>query len=197
MTTDINILIELLGAMTGLLYVYLEIIQKRFMWVVGAVSAFVYILIFGAKGLYGATLLQVYFLVMSIYGWISWGRENRRTVAEKKSSNSVRKMKGDILFFSFIFSVTSFVVLFLILKSSGKDPMPVPDAMATVLSIVATYWVARRYRENWLLWIAVNGISLYIYISQGLYPTSVLYAIYIAAAVAGYRHWRKFDPIVV
>ncbi len=196
MTTDINILTELLGTLSGLLYVYLEIVQKRFMWVVGALSAFVYILIFGAKGLYGATLLQIYFLVMSIYGWITWGRENKKTEAEQKSSNSVRKINGNTLLSSAIFSVCSFVVLFLILKSSGKDPMPAPDALATVLSIVATYWVARRYRENWLLWIAVNGISLYIYISQGLYPTSVLYAIYIFAAVAGYRHWRKFNTIV-
>ncbi len=162
MTTDFNILIELLGTLSGLLYVYLEVFQKRFMWIVGALSAFVYILIFGAKGLYGATLLQGYFLVMSIYGWITWGRENKKTEAGKMSSNIVRKMRGNILLYSAIFSVISFVVLFHILKSYGNDPMPAPDALATVLSIVATFWVARRYRENWLL-CSQRNITVHLY----------------------------------
>ena len=194
--TEGDILIEISGAVTGLLYVYLEIIQKRSMWIVGALSAIAYIIIFGTKGLYGATLLQCYFLIMSIYGWITWGMESRQE-GDGVSKPGVRKLPLLILTLSLLLSAILYFIISRILIFTGGDPMPRADALATVLSITATFWVARRYRENWLLWIAVNLISLYIYLNQGLYPTSLLYGVYIVAAVAGYIHWRKFRQLVV
>ncbi|MCK9305203.1 MAG: nicotinamide riboside transporter PnuC [Bacteroidales bacterium] len=194
--TESDILIEISGAVTGLLYVYLEIIQKRSMWIVGALSAIAYIIIFGSKGLYGATLLQCYFLIMSVYGWITWGMENKQGGGES-SKQGVRKLSLFVLLLSFLLSAIFYFIISRILILTGEDPMPKADALATVLSITATFWVTRRYRENWLLWIAVNLISLYIYLNQGLYPTSILYAVYTVAAVAGYIHWRKFRQLVV
>jgi len=190
-----TLLLEIFGTLTGLLYVYLEIVQKRSMWIVGGASALTYIIVFVSKGLYAATLLQSYYLVMSIYGWIAWGKENDGRKEKNQPDMVVRKMSPKILLISLISALIVYLVLSRTLIFFTGDPLPKLDSLTAVLSMMATFWVTRRYIENWIIWVAVNGISIYIYATQGLFTTTVLYFAYLAAAVAGYMHWRKFDRI--
>lgn len=69
--------------------------------------------------------------------------------------------------------------------------MPYVDSLIAVLSLLATYWVTGKHAENWIVWIINNAIAIYLYASQGLYPTVLLYTAYLIAALIGYRHWRK------
>lgn len=74
--------------------------------------------------------------------------------------------------------------------------MPATDAAIAALSMLATYWVANRFIENWILWIAANIAAVYMYFTLELYATTALYIIYAVAALAGYVHWRKFPRVL-
>jgi len=185
---DTNTYLEIFGAVTGLMYVYLEIVQKRSMWVVGGISALIYIAVFMDSGLFAATFLQVCFFVMSIYGWIVWGQDNSTEPEEK-----VRKMSRKVLVNSLMLSVAAYAAVTFLLINFSDDPMPYLDSLIAVMSLLATYWVTGRYAENWIVWIINNAVAIFLYASQGLYPTVLLYLAYLIAAFVGYWHWRKIS----
>ncbi len=187
-----DIIIEVFGAVTGLLFVYLEIRQKRSMWLIGGISALIYIAVFLNSGLLAAMGLQVYYLVMSLYGWKKWGGEQ---IDKSDIGQTVSKMKLSVFLVSIIASAATFLFLAYLLAEFSKDPMPRADALIAAISMLATYWVTKKYIENWILWIIANALSLYLYISQGLYATTVLYFVYLVGAVVGYIHWRKFRKL--
>lgn len=185
-----DIFIEIFGAVTGLLYVYLEIKQRRAMWIVGGISALTYTVVFLNSGLIAAMGLQFYYLGMSIYGWEKWG--DKSSVAYDGKLR-VSKLSGRILIFSILSSIVGYLSLAFILEKYSQDPMPKIDALIAILSMLATYWVTKKYIENWFLWILANALSVYLYINQELYATIVLYFVFLIAAVIGYLHWRKFS----
>jgi nicotinamide mononucleotide transporter len=71
------------------------------------------------------------------------------------------------------------------------SPVPYLDAVSTSLSIVATWMLARKILENWLLWIVADLISTGLYIYKGLWPTTVLFLVYTVLAVVGYFQWKR------
>ncbi len=179
-------IVEIVGAIAGLLYVYLEIIQKRSMWIVGGVSALIYVTVFFDSGLFAAAILQVCFLLMSIYGWILWGK-----AGDDENSSKVNRLGGKKFLFSILAAILLYIVVTILLINYSSDPMPYVDSLIAVLSLLATYWVTGKHTENWIIWIINNAIAIYLYASQGLYPTVLLYTVYLIAAIIGYRHWRK------
>lgn len=187
-----DIIIEVFGAVTGLLFVYLEIRQIRAMWLIGGISALIYIAVFLNSGLLAAMGLQVYYLGVSLYGWRKWGVQDKE---EPDTKQTVSKMSLMVFIVSTATAAAAYLVLAYLLKEYSRDPMPKADALIATISMLATYWVTRKYIENWILWIIANALSLYLYISQGLYATTVLYFIYLIGAVVGYIHWIKFRKI--
>ncbi len=185
--------IEIFGAATGLLYVVLEIKQKRWMWIVGAVSALIYMIVFFSSALYAAMGLQVYYLVVSVYGWKKWGGESSQ---ENSSREAVVRMKYKFMSISFLVSLVCYVILVWILENYTEDPNPQLDALIAIISMLATYWVTRKHIQHWVLWIIADALAVFLYTQQGLYATTVLYVIYIVAAVVGYLHWRKFPRVL-
>lgn len=184
--------IEIFAALTGLLYVVLEIRQKRLMWVVGAVSALFFMVVFVSSSLYAAMGLQVYYLFVSIYGWKKWG-ENSSDPALAKEVVVAMKLIPALI--SVSISILSYFLINWILEKYTNDPHSELDAFVTVVSMLATYWVTRKHIENWILWIIADAVAVYLYVQQGLYATTILYVIYIIAAVSGYIHWRKFPRV--
>ncbi|MDP3437749.1 MAG: nicotinamide riboside transporter PnuC [Bacteroidales bacterium] len=184
---------EIFGAVTGVIYVLLEIKQKRSMWIVGAVSALFYTLIFLNANLFAAMGLQIYFLFASAYGWWIWKRKNSKEDISEPIVVIINRKKALI---SSLAALAGFLLLWFILKNYSSDPMPATDALIAALSMLATYWVTNRFIQHWHLWIAADVLAIYMYFSQGLYATTALYFIYIIAAVAGIFHWRKFRQVL-
>ncbi|MDD3300565.1 MAG: nicotinamide riboside transporter PnuC [Bacteroidia bacterium] len=184
---------EIFGAVSGLLYVLLEIRQNKFMWIVGGISALVYLVVFFDSALYASFGLQLYYVWASVYGWVKWNRLSTNATAEDPA---VYPLAGYKAFLSGIVATAGFAVLWYILANFTEDPMPVLDAMIASLSMLATYWVANKYIQHWMLWIVADVMAVYMYLSQGLYATVVLYFIYIIAAIAGFWHWRKFTKVL-
>jgi nicotinamide mononucleotide transporter len=90
-----------------------------------------------------------------------------------------------------VVSLLLWVFIWLILKKFTNSPIPVGDSFVTSLSIVATWMLARKIIEHWMVWIVVDLVSLLLFLYKCLYPTSILYGIYTIVAVWGYIEWKK------
>ena len=195
-------LIELIGFITGVLYLLCEIRQYRAMWILQALSGVMYAVIFSRSGLYAATALQIYYIVISVYGILQWRKgkqelENIRNAEDCSQGNPSGKEEifyrypsaGTVLAGMAVLAVLTGLFA-TVLKNLTGDPMPLADALATALSVIATYWLSKSYIQQWLMWVAVNVLTVYLSFSQELYITSVLYIIYTFAAIYGYFHWK-------
>lgn len=182
---EFNIL-ETLGVISGLLCVYLAAKNIIWNWPIAIISVVIYIFIFFKAKLYADMGLQVYFLVMNIYGWYFWSR-NKSSGADVKISKVGRKEILISLFAVALFTLALGTFLF-----KGTDAsFPFIDSFCTACSLVAQVFLARKVMENWLIWIFVDIIYVGVYIAKDLHLTAGMYAIYIYIAASGYIGWRK------
>jgi nicotinamide mononucleotide transporter len=180
--------LELIAAALGLIAIYLQIKQRVWYWPVSIVLVSLYIIVYIQAKLYADMSLQVYYLVISFYGWYHWLFGKREDPGEKLPvSNVSRKLAVYLL----LASITFFIAISFILINFTDSDLPYWDAFTTALSFVATWMLARKIIENWLVWIIVDAVSVGIYIYKGLYPTVVLFTVLTILAFVGYHAWRK------
>lgn len=188
-----DLLIELFGLLSGVVYLIFEIKQMRALWLVGLLSALVYIYLFFSKGLMASALLQLYYLIVSFYGLYSWSRD-KGAIKESDANESkivYRKVTPLVGLLSGLVSICIFLLLYFVVNRTTDNPQPFADALSTTLAAVATFWLSRSYIAQWLVWVGVNLLTLYICYKTGLILTTILYFIYTFAALYGYFHWRK------
>ena len=178
-------LLEVVGVITGLLCVYLAAKNNIWNWPIAIISVAIYIFIFFDSHLYADMGLQVYFMVMNIYGWYYWAK---KPADEAKSPVAIIKQK------EVWYSIAAIIVFTFILGTFLKyTPASYPyiDSFCTACSLVAQVWLARKILENWLIWIFVDIVYVGVYIFKGLHLTAGMYAIYVAIAAMGYIDWKK------
>ena len=185
--------IEIFGTVTGLLYIYLSIKEKASLWIVGFLTSAAYVYVFYRSKFYADMGLQVYYLVISVYGLYYWLKGGKKDVSQDASDSKVPvKTTG---FQLWIVLLAVFVVLFVImgyvLDKYTDSPVPWWDAFTTAASIIATWMLARKLIEQWLIWIVVDLVSMGLYIVKGLYPTAFLFFVYTVLAIVGYFQWLK------
>ncbi|QKG80533.1 nicotinamide riboside transporter PnuC [Tenuifilum thalassicum] len=183
-----NNYIELIGAITGLIYLYLEIKQKVWLWPLGILTSAFYIYIFYVSKFYADMGLQWYYLIISIYGWYHWLFGGN---ANSKNSLPVTNTPKRFVVPLVVASAVLFVLIRFVLTTYTDSPVPTGDAFTTALSITATWMLARKYIEHWWIWVVVNSVSLILYIYKGLYPTSVLFLFYTIMSFVGYSQWKN------
>lgn len=180
--------IEIIGAITGLVFLYLEIKQNIWLWPVGIITSALYIYIFFATKFYADMSLQFYYLAVSVYGWWHWLYGGR---GGKSGGLPIVRLKSGLAMVLLAITVAIFVLLVYVLINFTDSPVPYGDAFTTALSITATWMLARKILEMWWLWMLVNAVSLGLYIYKGLYPTSVLFFFYFTMSIVGYLQWKK------
>ncbi len=180
-----KLILEVFGAVTGLLYVYLEIRHRRSMWLVGLIMAVCYMVVFGTERLYASAALYLYYFIISIYGWFRW------RAAGESQGPEVRHISGKELWLSAGLLLVIFAILWQIMARFTDNPHPLCDAAVTTLNIVATWLLTRSIIEQWFLLMAANVLAVGLYLSTGLYPTAFLFVVYFIASVTGYVRWRR------
>jgi nicotinamide mononucleotide transporter len=198
--------IEVFGALTGIIYVFLEIKQNIWLWPVGIITSAVYIIVFFTSKFYADMSLQIYYLMISFIGWYWWmkgGRVLKNDPVDHFSEGARLQGQGDVklmvtrcklktgIILAIIFVILYFLLWF-VLSRFTDSPVPEWDAFITSLSIIATWMLARKIYEHWFLWIAVNLASSVIFLTRGLFPTVILYLVYLVMSFAGLRVWRGF-----
>lgn len=188
---------EAAASLIGLAYLLLAVRRNLLCWLCAFVSTSIYLVLFAKASLYMQSLLQVFYLVMAVYGFIDWKRG--------------RTESGDVRIESWTVNQHVTVVVLVIIVSAlnglalsrwTDSPAPYVDSFVTWGSIVTTWMVARRIIENWLYWIVVDAVAAWLYFSQGLLATTVLFIIYLGIVVRGYFVWRREQalqskPVVV
>jgi nicotinamide mononucleotide transporter len=180
--------IEVLGAVTGLIYLYFSIRQIIWLWPLGIVTSVLYVFVFFHARFYADMSLQVYYFFISFYGWYHWkfGRKRRDSDSQIPVSRINISMWILLILISFLLTAISGYFL----DNYTDSPMPYLDAFTTASSVVATWMLARKMIENWLFWIVIDAVSMGMYIYKGLYPTVILFLVYTFMAVIGYRQWK-------
>ena len=194
-----NSYIEIFGAVTGIIYVFLEIRQTIWLWPVGIITSAVYILIFFESKFYADMSLQVYYLVISVLGWYWWkrgaGQKNKEGEEKERQRDTETLQVTRIDLKKSVVLAIVFVILYavmrVVLKRFTDSPVPEWDSFITSLSIVATWMLARKIYEHWYLWIVVNFVSVALFLVKGLYPTVILYAFYGIMSFVGLSSWEK------
>jgi nicotinamide mononucleotide transporter len=132
--------------------------------------------------------LQVYYVFVSIYGWYHWQYGSK---SKKEDDLKISKTNIKTAFYLFIITGLLFVFIAYILVNFTDSTVPYWDSFTTAASFVATWMLARKMIEHWIIWIIVDAISLGLYLYKGLYPTVILFAVYTLLAVFGYIEWKR------
>jgi nicotinamide mononucleotide transporter len=176
---------EAVAAALGLAYLLLAVRRNLLCWLCAFISTAIYLVIFARAALYMQSLLQVFYLVMAVYGFIDWRKG--------------RTAEGDVLIRSWVPRQHALAVVFVVaatlingrlLAEETNAAAPYLDSFVTWGSVVTTWMVARRVIENWLYWIVVDALAAYLYFTQGLLATTLLFVIYLGVVIRGYFAWR-------
>ena len=180
---------ELLAAVLGFIAIFLQIKQNVWYWFVSIIMVTMYIYIYIGAKLYADMSLQVYYLFISFYGWYAWLYGNTKDDQNKelRVSSSPKKIIRNL---TAITIILFFAIAWFLIQFTNSD-LPYWDSFTTALSFVATWMLARKKIENWLIWVVVDAVSVAIYIYKGLYPTAVLFLCLTFLAIVGYRKWKK------
>jgi nicotinamide mononucleotide transporter len=180
--------VEIVGSILSFIYLYLSIKQRVSLWIFGFLCSALYAVVFFQSKFYAGMTLQFYYLFVSIYGWINWKRGKRNSGKELPIS---RVPKRIIIYLAAISFLIFALYYFVHTKTDSSALVAVGDSFVTALSIIATWMLAKKHIEYWLVFIVVNPISAGLYFYQGLYPTAVLFVVYATMAVVGYTQWKK------
>lgn len=177
---------EISAVILGIIAVYFSTKQNVWTYPLGIISVFLYINIFYEVKLYADMGLQVFFIILQLYGWYEWlyGGEN-------KSKLRVSKTPKNIVTYNILFVIFGTAILGYTLHTVTDAALPYIDSFLAVLSMSGQYLLARKYLGNWSVWIAVNIGSIAMYGFKELYFTMLLYGVYLGLAILGLRDWKK------
>jgi nicotinamide mononucleotide transporter len=177
--------LETIAVVSALAYVVLAMRQNRLCWVAAFVSALLYLVIFAEVKLYMEAGLQIIYVAMAIVGWVFWGRDNSNDTLRV----TTRPWPFHAMALLFIAGGTWASGALLAVYTDAARPFV--DAGTTISAIICTWMVTRKILENWLYWIVINAVSVWLFTDRGLSLTSGLFALYIVLSVAGYLSWRR------
>ena len=177
--------LELAGAITAVLGIWLTTKRLLICWPVTLVSIFLYMVVFYRAGLLSDALLQVFFVAFTFYGWWHWWRG----VRQEGTVRVVPLMRSSLIAALVLGIPGSFALG--TLARHLHAALPYLDAVLMSYSLVATWWQARKHIANWWLWIFVDVIYIGEYIYKDLWLTGVLYAALVVLAILGLRDWRR------
>lgn len=182
-------LFELAAVLLSLIYLFFSIRENPISWIFGFVSSAMYIYVFYQAKFYAEVSLNSYYLFVSVYGWLNWHRKASTSSTDNLPITTITGSKAIAEYLVAIVAV--FLVYYFVLTYLTDSTIVVADSTVGALSVVATFMLARKKIENWIVWIVVDAFATILYITKGMYLTSVLYAVFTVMAVVGYRQWLK------
>ncbi len=177
--------LEVIGFITGLVDVWLAVKNNHWNWPVGNMQSAAYLLLFFNARLYANSFLQLIFIVLGFWGWYQWLRGGEKAAHHEMIHTS----RNEAIFLIVLTPIATFLVMVFVTAINGVAPFW--DTFTTVISLIATYMLAKRQIENWLLWIAVDVIYIVLFLSTGFYLTTALYVLFLLMSSRGYWEWRK------
>jgi len=193
---------EIIAAVLALLYLALAMVRSMWCWLCAFISSAIYVVLMAKQGLPMDALLSFYYVVMAVYGYVSWNSGKQDDGEMQIVVWSFKQHVAAIALILVLSTINSYVLQHIapwMAEVSQKLDLgyvqqvrsPWLDSFVTWSSVVTTWMVARRVLENWLYWIVVDGIAAGLYWTRDLKYTAALFVIYVGMVIYGYFQWRR------
>lgn len=195
-------ILDLIGFAVGLIYLYLEYKASIWLWLASVVMPAVDMVLYYKAGLYADFGMAIYYCLAAVYGYVAWKwpgirrrikltSGNAGAVMEEEAGKGITRFPRErIAPVAGIFALL-WLGLWAFLSHATNSTVPVTDAFTTALSIVALWALARKYAEQWLLWLVVDLVCCALYIYKGIPFKAAIYGLYSLVAIGGYRRWLQ------
>jgi nicotinamide mononucleotide transporter len=181
--------LEVASVAFALAYLVLAVQQNILCWPAALIGTLLSLGLFVEARLYPESALQIFYAVMAVYGWRQW---QRRDLSADDLPAELPVSTWPLKYHALAIGGTSIAAAVLgVLLSRTDAAFPYLDSFTSVGAVVTTYMVAKKILENWIYWLVIDGLTLYIYWSRELYLYAALFAIYLVLVVLGLYRWHR------
>ena len=183
--------LEIVSVLFGLAYVILAARENVWCWPAAFIGTGTAIWLFWDASLLMESALNVYYLFMALFGWWQWQKGG--TKDERNTSSGLKitswSLKQHLITGAVIMAMT-FGSGHLLESLTGAK-LPYLDSFTTWSAVITTWMVTRKILENWLYWVVIDAVSIYLFFDRGLYLYGLLFIAYTVIAIFGYLNWRQ------
>ena len=179
--------LELVAVLLAVVYLVLVVREDIRCWYAAFLSTGIFLVVFWDVSLYMESGLQIYYLLMAIFGWYQWRASTEPDVDALPISQWSTKNHCLAIFAI----VTASGISGYLLSSNTDASLPYLDSFTTWASVLTTYMVTKKIYENWAYWLVIDTVSIYLYLDRGLYFTSLLFFVYIIIIGFGWYSWSQ------
>ena len=185
--------LDILTTILGLIYIWLEYRAHIALWVIGIIMPALDIVLYWQHGLYGDAGMACYYTFAALYGFYVWKFVKTR---KKKEPLPIIFMPRRQYLPTIVFFFVAWAAVYYVLVTWTDSTVPLLDSFTNALSFVGLWALARKYVEQWVFWMVVDGVCTFLYIKKGIPFKAMLYGLYVVIAIAGYLKWRSMAKTV-
>jgi nicotinamide mononucleotide transporter len=183
--------LEVIAFALALVCVILNVLEIHWAWPLAIAASLLYAGLFFDSRLYGDVAVQGFFVVSSAWGWYQWLFGRRAGAAGGATPLRIARLGGRRALAVGVAWLALWPLLGLALAQFTDTDVPYFNALPTVGSFIGQVLMALKFVETWPVWLLVNAVSVVLYATKSLWLTSLLYVIFAALAVAGWRRWQR------
>ncbi len=180
--------LEVIAFVLALANIACNVFEIHWGWPLTIVASALYVWLFYASKLYGEAGVNVFFVLAAAWGWWQWLHGHR---TDSNGPLRIARLDHAGLMWSIVSLAVSWLACGLLLRGITDSDVPWADGFVTAGSIVGTVLLARKFIENWPLWLIVNAASIALFLYKGLQLTVVLYVIFFLLAIWGWIGWKR------
>lgn len=177
---------EVVAVLFAIAYLLLAIKENIWCWPAALASTMIYVFLFFDVNLYMESALQIFYIIMAIYGWVIWRHHDDSKDDLQISIWPWRKHLLAIALIAILVICSGYL-----LQTNTNAAYPWLDSFTTWGAVITTWMVARKILENWIYWLVIDSVSIFLYIQRDLYLTALLFIIYVFLCFVGYYQWNK------
>jgi nicotinamide mononucleotide transporter len=184
--------IEAIAVISGIVSVWYSRKENILVFPTGLLNTTIYIYLSFKGHLLGEASVNLYYTIMSLYGWYLWTRKNQTNqefILQITNSNTKQRIQ-QFLFFAGVYAIIYFALIY-VKQSFAPEAIPWADALASASAYTAMWLMAKKKVESWFWWVLTNIASIPLYFIKGYTFTSVQFIVLLILAIAGWIEWSR------
>jgi nicotinamide mononucleotide transporter len=184
--------IEAIAVISGIVSVWYSRKENILVFPTGLLNTTIYIYLSFKGHLLGEASVNLYYTIMSLYGWYLWTRKNQTNqefILQITNSNTKQRIQ-QFLFFAGVYAIIYFALV-CVKQSFAPEAIPWADALASASAYTAMWLMAKKKVESWFWWVLTNIASIPLYFIKGYTFTSVQFIVLLILAIAGWIEWSR------
>lgn len=178
--------IEIIAVIFGILSVWFARKENILVYPTGIINVLIYVYLCFFAGLYADMGINVFYFIMSVFGWYNWSRRN-----DQQQHIPISTLDFKQWVFYVAITASAFAIIYYVLISFTDSTVPVFDSITTSIFITGMWLMAVKKLENWLFWIVGDLMVIPLFSMKGLIFTSLQYVVFFILAVMGFIEWRR------